>query len=208
MNQDIHLDQNPPFILEPGNRIIIPPGANKYFARPRQPYGARMLPCMAFLQMVAGERGTPLRFRFAEKPTSRGLRFFLPKDLLAGDQIVVIWRAPRSAAAVQAEFYSRYRDLFDESGHPAPDPAPEAWRTKDWSKNWAQETNLALFLLFYPLYYLTGFFVLLYPRGQKRSLSSTKINSQLHRIEGQIRPKCMPKKEKSRNCAVVSAVLH
>lgn len=127
MNQDIHIDPNQPFILKPGNRIIIPPGANKYFARPRQSQGARMLARVAFLQTVSGETGTPLRFRFADRPTSRGLRFFLPKDLLVGDEIVVIWCASRSAAAVQAEYYALYRAMFDEGEHPTPDPAPEAW---------------------------------------------------------------------------------
>lgn len=129
MSQGIHLDQNPPFILEPGNKIIIPPGVTEYFARPRQIHGARMLPCMAFLQLVAGERGAPLRYCFAEKRTTSGLRFFLPKDLCVRDEIIVIWRERRSAAAVQAELYPIYRALFDESpaATDARDPAPEAW---------------------------------------------------------------------------------
>ena len=127
MNQGVHIDENPPFILSPGTKISIPFGVTKYFGRPRQPHGARMLPCMAFLQKVAGESGAPVRFRFAQRPTSRGLRLFLPKDLQFGDEIVVIWREPRSAAAVEAAHYHIYRALFDESSHIAPDPEPEAW---------------------------------------------------------------------------------
>lgn len=127
MNQDIHLDQNPPFILEPGNKIIIPPGVTEYFVRPRQTQGARMLPCMAFLQRVVGEKGAPRRFCFAEQRTSSGLRFFLPKDLCVRDEIIVIWRELRSAAAVQAELYPIYRAMFDEGLADARDPAPEAW---------------------------------------------------------------------------------
>lgn len=127
MTQGIHIDENPPFILKPGTKIIIPLGATRYFGRPRQPYGARMLPCMAFLQMVAGENGSPRRFRFAQRPTSRGLRFFLPKDLQSGDEIVVIWCESRSAAAIQAEYYHLYRASFDEGEHNPLDPAPESW---------------------------------------------------------------------------------
>jgi len=126
MNQGVHLDDNPPFLLEKGTKIVIPPGVTQYFGRPRKPFGTRMLPRMACLQAVSGEKGAPVRFRFAKRAVGRGFRFFLPSELVVGDQVVVIWREPRSAAAVRAEHYPVYRAYFGDEEVAQADPTPES----------------------------------------------------------------------------------
>lgn len=127
MDQGIHIDENPPFILMPGVKIIIPLGVTKYFVCPHLAYGARMLPRMAYLQAITGESGSPTRFRFSKKSTKRGLSLFLPDKLEPGNEIVVIWREQRSAAAVLATQYASYRVLFDKREDVARDPWPAGW---------------------------------------------------------------------------------
>jgi hypothetical protein len=127
MTQGIHIDENPSFILKPGARIIIPPNTTQYFARPRRFIGTQMLQRVAFLQLAPKTDGDHVLFRFSLRPTSRGLRFFLPDDLKVGDAVRVIWREERSAAAVREDLYRVYCAYFGDGAEPQADPIREAW---------------------------------------------------------------------------------
>jgi hypothetical protein len=127
MKQDPVLFKNEPFELRTGVSIIIPSGVTLYFSSPRQLIGARSLTQLACLQQVAGEKGKHARYRFVERDTRRGKKFFLPAGLKAGDEIRVIWCELKSAAAVSAQHYKIYCDQFAESRGLTRESIPEAW---------------------------------------------------------------------------------
>ncbi len=127
MKSDLVVFPNEPFELRTGVMITIPTGVSLYFSAPHQLIGARSLTQMACLQQVVGKRGSSPQYRFVERDTKRGKKFFLPAGLKAGDEIRVIWCEARSAAAVSAEHYKIYCDQFDESRVLPRESIPEAW---------------------------------------------------------------------------------
>ena len=109
-NQDLHLN-NPPFELKLGMEIFIPSGVAMYFIRPYRRIGRGSLPKVACLQQAARREGGSI-YSFATRPTHRGFKLFLPDDLKAGDRVIVVWKASRSAAAVLSQDFKAYQALY------------------------------------------------------------------------------------------------